>query len=91
MKVVTNNRRRLLINFDQLTKKEQEYFSYCKGEGSFFRYRGNVYDMGEFMRNTDKNLPNWDGSAADTYFSATLVRICKDDSDYIVAGRCYSV
>ena len=91
MKIVTNNRRRLLIDFNQLTEKEQKEFDYCNEQGSFFRYRGNVYYIGNFtiIQRGSKDLTGWDGSSSDTAFSATLVKICKDDNDYIIAGRCY--
>ena len=53
---------------------------------TFFRFRGVLYDLGEFMH-TD--LDGWDGIAPDTFFSATLVRLV-DDGQSVVVGRVYA-
>ena len=53
MKIIANHHyREVLTSFD-LTEKEAREFDYLdleNGEGSFFRYRGDAYDLGEFMR-----------------------------------------
>jgi hypothetical protein len=91
----TNNVPRLLIDAYQLTAAERQQFDYLdwsaidRGDDSatFLRYKGQLYDLGEFMRT---GIPGWDGIAADSAFSGTLVRFVKDDSDYVIVGRIYS-
>lgn len=59
----------------------------AEGDVEFFRYRGRLYDIGEFMR-TD--VPGWDGIRTDTFFSGVLVRFCADDQDRVVVGMVYA-
>ena len=79
----------------ELLPAEREEFDYLdwdaieRGEGyndQFFRYKGEVYDLGEFERS---NVAGWDGQQTDTFFSATLVRYV-DDYERVVVGRIYS-
>lgn len=90
--VVTNNRPRLLLTWDELTPKEQREFDYLEGEArydtDFVRYRGWVYDLGEFER-SGESLPAWEGVQANSYFSGILVRYCEGDRDRVVMGRWY--
>lgn len=89
--VVTNNQPRLLLSWDELTPKEQREFDYLEGEArydaDFVRYRGRVYELGEFDI-AGESLPAWEGAQADSYFSGILVRYC-DDRDRVVMGRWY--
>jgi len=62
-------------------------------EGSFFRYRGNVYDLGEFVRIVPQGatggpfchydhtgaLKGWDGIATDSFFSGVVVKYVSDE------------
>jgi hypothetical protein len=64
-------------------------------DASFFRYRGELYDLGEFM--STRGMPEfsplvkWDGYSSDSYFSGTLVRYVDQDHDMrVVVGRFYS-
>ena len=55
----------------------------------FFEYRGSVHHLANFMRvtpGTDDAMRGWDGYEADSYFTATLVRICSDP-DFVIVGR----
>ena len=102
-KVITNNRPRDILHWSALTAKEQGEFDYLMidedghtraFEASFFRYRGVVYDLGEFMRWTSPNSPEkaagcWDGFQSDTYFSAIVVRYV-DQYEHVIVGRVYS-
>jgi len=85
MKITTNNHYRMILSFFDLTEKEQndikDNYDTIE-ESSFFRYRGIVYDLCEFMRNND-NTPfsnDWDGYHNDSFFSAVLVKFssCND-------------
>lgn len=94
VKIITNNVPREIIDAALLTSAEREQFDYLDwpaiddgtDSASFFRYRGEVYDLGEFMT-TD--LPGWHGCKADSFFSGTLVRIT-GDGESVVVGRIYS-
>lgn len=90
VKIITNNHHRDIIDASQLTEKEQEEFDYLNWEAikdgrdsaSFFRYRGDLYDLGTFTR---CDAPGWDGCQADSFFSATLVRYVDDFECVVVA------
>ncbi len=94
-KVTTNNVPRDIIDGSQLTPKERERFDYLNrpaiedgcGSASFFRYRGELYDLSEFTRfhealegpRMPSDLAVWDGCMSDSAFSATVVRYVTDD------------
>lgn len=101
MTVKCNEHPRLLINWDQLTPKEQKDFDYLdqhnQPEASFVRYKGVVYDLGEFMTVTPVNAnaqregwKGFDGYHSDSFFSGVLVRYCKDNDDYVVMATYMS-
>jgi hypothetical protein len=103
--VVTNNQPRNLIDGWELTAKERADFDYLDWasiqEGTdgatFFRYRGQLYDLGEFQRDygitRDSGLPahlsKWDGYQSDSFFSATVVRL-SNDGETVVVGTVLS-
>ena len=88
MKITTNNHYRMILSFFDLTEKEQSEIkdNYDTIEESlFFRYRGLVYDLNEFMRVQygtafNKVINDWDGYHNDSFFSAVLVKYssCND-------------
>jgi hypothetical protein len=101
--IITNNVPRDILDGYELTKEEREEFDYLNWEAieegsdsaSFFRYRGELYDLGEFM--STRGMPEfsplvkWDGYSSDSYFSGTLVRYVDQDHDMrVVVGRFYS-
>lgn len=95
MSVITNNQPRLLLSGHELTAKEAADFDYLFDadgipEGDFFRYRGRVYSMADFMAcpATDATLSGWNGYASDSYFSGVLVRYAAD-RDSVIVGRYY--
>lgn len=97
MKIITNNQPRDIISWYDLTEKEQKEFDYLtEGEGSFFRYKGWIYDLGEFMRIDTSIAPHpqrkdwekWHGYASDSYFSGVLVRYTSD-YDQVIVGQYF--
>jgi hypothetical protein len=93
MKLITNNQPRLLIDAYELTATERTEFDYLDWQAidqgndsaTFFRYRGRLYDLGEFMRSTDPNLKGWHGYAADSFFSGVVIKL-SDDGDYVTVA-----
>ena len=94
--IVTNNKPRFIIYGFELTQKEKKGFDYYEDDEeldnqTFFRYKGNVYCMEDFMR-IDKNSPfdykKWNGYSSDSFFSGILVKIVDDES--VIVGRYYS-
>ena len=87
IKIITNNKPRQLIYGYELTDKQKQDFDYIADIDShdFVRYKGNVYDLSEFVRieNNDR-LKDWDGYSSDSYFSGTLVKYI--DSDTVIMG-----
>lgn len=89
-KVITNNHPRNIIDAWELTPTEQAEFDYLdwprimagEDSASFFRYRGELYDLGEFTRGGCKG---WDGSKADSFFSGIVIRLV-DNNERIVVG-----
>jgi len=79
MRIITNHHYRDIEYGFELTEKEKKEFDYYNEEeltsASFFRYRGEVYDMGEFMivPNTEE-FKGWDGYRGDSFFSGIVVK-----------------
>lgn len=93
MKIITNNHKHDLLSWEDLTSKEKKD---CNEGDTYFRYKGNVYQLSDFMR-TDgiKGLEKWDGYTTDSAFSGTLVKYPLEDwgdIDYerIIVGWFYS-
>lgn len=94
----TNNQPRPIIDAYELTEKERQEFDYLdwqaidRGEDGacFFRYKGQLYDLGEFMRVEPGGPFNgWDGSRADSFFSGVVVKYT-EDLDHIIVGQYFS-
>lgn len=99
IRIVTNHHPRPTLQAWDLTPAERAEFDYLdweaidNGEDSaeFFRYRGTLYDLGEFM--TTSGLPEfnplrkWHGYLSDSFFSGIVVRyLDPSDPDEIVVG-----
>lgn len=98
--VRTNNIPRPVIYGFDLTEKERKEFDYldfttdCQdntgdNEGNyrqFFRYKGNVYDLGDCMRVEESNTlcKGWDGYYGETFFSAVVVKYVNNFESVIV-------
>lgn len=104
LRIITNNIPRELFTWHELTEKERDWFDYLDEDSRdslrFARYRGEAYDVGDFVRIVSKPagfahyaapgspLLAWDGIATDSYFSATVVRYVPDSSyELVVMGR----
>ena len=98
--VTTNNVPRLILEPYELTTSERRLFPYLDWEAleegresaSFFRYRGEVYDLAEFMVWDNPSSPTrlgWNGFQSDTFFSGIVVKYC-DDHDHVIVGRYYA-
>lgn len=94
MSVTTNNVPRLVIDAYELTPAERKEFDYLdwaridagEDSASFARYRGTLYDLGEFELTTGElAAQGWQGQHPDSFFSATLIKYA-DDNDYVVFG-----
>jgi hypothetical protein len=88
--IITNNVPRDVLYSHELPAKELAEFDYLDNpeEASFFRYKGEVYDLGEFMRGGGE-LSAWDGYQSDSYFSGILVKYAQDN-ERVIVGRYYS-
>ena len=105
MRVVTDHKPRDVIDAGELTARERAEFDYLdwpaidagRDSASFFRYRGQVYDLGCFERGNPvagetslpRSLTRWDGVAPDSYFSGTVVRIV-ENGERVIVGRVYT-
>ena len=95
IKIKTNNVPRAILNWFDLSKKEQKEFDWMeeadKESASFVRYKGWVYSLSEFMRvENDHNLKGWDGYSSNSFFSGILVKFIKDDYDHVIVGTYLS-
>jgi|SRR5581483_7493134 len=102
--VKTNNIPRDIINGYELNAKEREQFSYIDesethswDEAEFFRYRGQLYDLGEFSADygitrgagLPEHLSKWDGYMSESAFSAIVVRYV-DNNERVIVGLVLS-
>jgi len=99
MKIVCNNVPRNLIYGYELSEKERGEFDYLESEEfethEFFRYKGEIYDMGEFMRIDSAIAPHpqregwesFDSYASDSFFSGVLVKYV--DSDHVIVATYF--
>ena len=106
--VTTNNVPRPTIDSWDLTPEERADFDYLDWAGieagedsaTFFRYRGTLYDLGDFPRVTPQDHANalsaWDGLITDSFFSGVVVRYVHGDPwiypdyEYVVVGSVYA-
>lgn len=104
-KVITNNVPREIIDGYRLSMSARAEFDYLdwqaikegRESASFFRYKGQLYDLGDFQRieydttaQTDGNpLKGWHGYQSDSFFSGILVRYT-DDNEMVIVGHYVS-
>lgn len=87
--VVTNHHHRPVLNWSDLTPKEQGWFDYISERGdvdgaSFFRYRGSVYDLGDGFEVAPDSIRalGFDGWQTQSYFDGIAVRWFDEDGNY---------
>lgn len=89
--IVTNSVPRPIVCAFELTQKERTKFDYLdwkaidegRDSASFVRYKGHLYDLGEFMRCS--SFEGWHGAAGDSYFSGVLIRLLSDGESVVLA------
>src|SRR6185369_11732596 len=90
-----------IIMWHELTAAEQCEFDWLdtddkRNEATFFRYKGVVYALSEFMRITPAiaphcQRPGWeafDGYHSDSFFSGVLIKYA-DDYEQVIAATYY--
>jgi len=93
LKITSNYHEREVVCGFELTEEEKEKFDWATPEEIeemlFFRYKGNIYSLGEFTRFPSGMFPDyWHGYASDSFFSGILVHFT-DDNDFVVVGWYY--
>lgn len=93
--VKTNLVPRNMIYGYELTDKEKKEFDFLSPEeldtADFVRYKGQVHYLGNFMQyGVEHKGIIWDGCEGDSYFSGTLIHMCRDNSDQVIVARYYS-
>jgi hypothetical protein len=95
--IITNHVPRDVIDAYELTADERADFDYIdwpavddgRESATFARYRGELYDLSEYMDASGVGIDGWHGYRPDTFFSGVLVRYC-DDHERVIVGRYYS-
>ena len=102
MEIRTNNASRALVYGWE--RKEFDYFNKEDLDSHrFFRFKTQVYALGEFVRistvasndwshrvEPDSPLAAWDGIKTESAFSAVVVKYCPMDEDRVVIGQVFS-
>lgn len=102
IRITTNRVPRDVVEGYELSADERERFDYLdwariddgRESASFFRYRGETYDLAEFAADwgisKGSGLPvelrGWDGYMTDSYFSGMVVRYV-EGMERVVVGR----
>lgn len=89
MKITTNHQPRPLLSGRELPESARaEFYYYDDNEydsGSFFTYKGEIYDLAEFAKT---EIEGWAGARCDSYFSALLVQLTEIDHEpAVIVGR----
>ena len=101
----TNNVPRDFVDAWELSSKERAEFDYIdwqaiedgRDSATFFRYKGVLYDLGEFSRLHDNGrvqmargdmspFASWDGYMSDSFFSGLVIRLV-DNGERCIVGR----
>lgn len=93
--IITNNQYRPLLDWDDLTSKEQKDFDWIEepleGGYTFFRYCGHVYSLDEIMR-LDTEHPfhtlGYHAMLHSTYDSGILIKL-SDCGESVIVARFY--
>lgn len=99
MKVITNKQPRALMYLSDFNDAEQAVirrdYNWMDPDDlecnfGFFKYRGNVYHLQDFMRTSSEatgDLDEWDGYIGDSYFSGVVMKLCDNDCNHVIVGR----
>lgn len=102
MEIITNNVPRDVVDAWELpaeVRKDFDYLQWDKLESgehsaSFIKYRGEWYDLGDFMTTHSPGvndvLGRWDGYISDSFFSGIVVRYADSQCETVVMGRYFS-
>jgi len=89
MSIKTNNQPRELLYLSDFSEKDQakirqdyDWMDNIECDYGFFRYRGNIYNLQNFVRYSDEY---WDGCHGLNYFAAVLVKLTSD-CDHVIVG-----
>ena len=94
LRVITNNVPRDVIDAWQLTPDERAEFDYLNWDAieagndsaSFFRYKGELHDLGDFEGRPPEILKGWDGYQSDSFFSGIVVKYADDQFETVIVG-----
>ena len=92
MRIIPNYRHRPILSWMDLTEKERQEFDYLDSTtkqefAQFFRYKGDLYDLGEFIR---VDTRGWHGAYPYSYFTGLLIRY-SDEYRTVQIARYYTV
>ena len=94
--IKTNNQPRRLLSACEFSGAERtklrKQFDWMSDEEfdlncSFFKYKGDYYNLVDFMRVDVANgspFVGWHGYSSDSYFSGVLIKLCGED---VIVGR----
>ena len=89
--IKTNNVPRTLLRGYELTDKEKAEFDYYApdelGDALFFRYKGNIYDMDQFLL-APESLKPWHGYSSSSHFSGVVIK-CDARMENVIVGAYY--
>lgn len=88
LRITSNHIPRPLWSFYDMPKRAQDDHDYVREQeryddaARFFEYRGNWYDIYEFMH-ADR-VEGWDAYFTDSFFSSILIRFTEDNEQVVV-------
>ena len=97
--IITNNIPRNIIYGYELPESIRADFDYIDADEfhyhNFVLYKGNYYDLSDFMRiephnsfNCITEFQNWSGYHGESYFSGVLIKWVDDER--VIVGRYYN-
>lgn len=94
MQIKTNNVPRHIIYGFELPENQREEFDYLSddeyADAEFFKYKGNYYGIGEFMRcESELKQQGWYGYRSDSFFSGVVIKL-SSDGDSVIVGQYFA-
>ena len=105
LEIVTNNHKRDVLYWPELTPEEQAGHDWILDSDTldihtaeFFRYKGWAYCLSDIMRvesYAPAEFQGWDGYVSETFFSGILVKYARDetwgmDYDRVIVASYYT-